>query len=97
MIFILKLCLFLLLMLPALVMLLTGCAANSGGSSLPPGVQQAQIPPLPLAARQPALDQMPSICSQGCSQGLTQLRESWRARLIEAAPPASSAPRPMTP
>ena len=66
-----------------LVWLLTSCA-NPHPPLSPQPVRSVQIPPLPQAARQP---QTPSACLGGCLQSLTNLRESWRKALIEAAQP----------
>ena len=78
------------LRLALLLMLISGCSTPRQG---PPVVIPApQTPPLPQQARQPAL---PAWCSPTCSDGLTQLRESWRRRLIgqpQPAGPASSGP-----
>lgn len=56
-------------LLPALLLI---ALANSSCSvsKLP---SQPRVPPLPAEARQPT--EIPSVCSQGCSNGLTQLRE----------------------
>lgn len=61
-----------LLLLP----LLTGCAANSTGSSAEPPV----VPPLPIEARQGVT---PS-CSPTCLQRWNQQAEQWRQRLTGA-------------
>ncbi|VVD90269.1 hypothetical protein PCO31110_01580 [Pandoraea communis] len=59
------------LRLAPLMLLMNGCA-----SSLPNIPPPRDIPPLPAEARQPEGEQIPSICSQGCSAGLTKLREN---------------------
>lgn len=58
-------------LLALLISLMTGCANNSPGTSMP-----RDVPPLPVEARQPSAEQIPLICSQGCSAGLTKLRET---------------------
>ncbi|AHB05628.1 hypothetical protein U875_09740 [Pandoraea pnomenusa 3kgm] len=78
-------------MLPLVLLtsLLMGCASNSGSMSPP-----RDIPPLPAEARQPVGEQIPSICSQGCSAGLTKLREtSLNSLTLRTSPalPASAA------
>jgi len=70
-----------------LSMLLASCRASLPPIE-PPSVQPPQRPPLPQEGRQPPI---PSICSPTCSAGLTLERESWRASLMNAAPPAPSA------
>ena len=52
------------------------------------------VPPLPLEARQPQGTAIPSVCSQGCSKGLTQLRQSWLISPTDPAPPALPASAP---
>lgn len=72
-----------------LALLVTGCASSSTPTSGPP----ALIPPLPAAARQPA---MPSVCSPTCSAALTRERESWRQLLTLPEVLGSSASAPTT-
>ena len=75
------------LMLAALALLLTACAASSPPIS-PAPVQAAQMPALPPQARQP---QVPSICSPTCSSALTAERESWQRSLTPPTPPEQPA------
>lgn len=58
---------------------ISGCSTPPG---LPPNVEPARIPPLPQEARQPKAD---ASCLPTCSARLTELRESWRLRLMQAA------------
>lgn len=90
----LKLSLVLLLMLPLLVMLVSGCAASSP-PTLPPGVRAAAIDPLPASARQPALS--PTLCSPSCSAVQTRERETSLQLLTPPTQPASNASVPTTP
>ena len=59
------------LMLPAVLLLSSGCASGSI-RYLP--TQSAGIPPLPTEARQ---DELESICSPTCSAGLSRDLDSW--------------------
>lgn len=54
---------------------------NACGFSSQPSPQPYAIPPLPAEARQPTAERMPSICSRGCSAGLTTLRGDLRNSL----------------
>jgi hypothetical protein len=89
----LRICLVLLLMVPAFVLLVSGCASGSTSSSLP-GVAPAAIPPLPAAAR---VSQVPTplICSPNCTAGQTARRQSSLNTPTDSALPASSA-KPLT-
>lgn len=74
------------LLLLTLSVLLTGCV----GASLPlqpQSVAPPRIPSLPNEARASKVP-MPSMCSPGCSQGLTTLRESWLPMPTDSALPA---------
>lgn len=82
-------------MLLLLTLPLMACAVKPPGSLLP-SVPPPAIPALPSEARQPPIQELPSICSQGCSAGLTAWRASWEKRLIEAGVPASPASAPTT-
>lgn len=64
-----------------LTLLASACASKSPSSLPPVNVQPVQLPALPPAARQLLVEQLPSICSPSCTQGLMQLRESWRQSL----------------
>lgn len=64
------------LLLAPPMLLLSACGFNSQPSLLP-----REIPPLPVEARQPSPERTPSICSQGCSAGLTTLRGDLRNSL----------------
>lgn len=73
------------LLLLTLSVLLTGCV----GASLPlqpQSVAPPRIPSLPNEARVSKV-LTPSMCSLGCSQGLTTLRESWLPTLTDSASP----------
>lgn len=74
-------------MLTGLALLLASCAGSLTSGSLPPGVTRAPAEPLPDSARVSKVP-TPSICSSGCSQGLTKLRESWQRMLTPSEPPA---------
>ncbi|VVE05679.1 hypothetical protein PMO31116_02334 [Pandoraea morbifera] len=74
------------LRLAPLTLLMTGCASSLPNIQLP-----RDIPPLPAEARQPTAEQIPSICSQGCSAGLTKLRETSLSSLTLRTSPASPA------
>ncbi len=74
------------LRLAPLTLLMTGCASSLPNIPLP-----RDIPPLPAEARQPVGEQIPLICSQGCSAGLTKLRETSLNSLTLRTSPASPA------
>lgn len=71
-----------------LVLLSSGCASNSTNRLLP-GVQPAQIPPLPQAGRQPQR-------SEAFSRSVLRDIESWEKKLIEPEKPASPAKQATT-
>ena len=76
----------------ALLLLLPACATVS--PPLPPSViAPPAIPPLPLAARQPA---PPELCMLTCSDGLSLLLDSLLLSPGSAATPARSASSPTT-
>lgn len=52
------------------------------------------VPPLPQEARQPQGTAIPSVCSQGCSKGLMQLRENWLPTPTAPVPPETPASGP---
>ena len=80
------------LMLPLLLMLVSGCAQLSP----PPAavVPPPRVPPLPAEARQPA---PPPICSPTCSAGLTRLRTELLGTLTHPASPGAPASAPTKP
>ncbi len=66
-------------------------ACNSASPLFP---KSYDLPPLPVEARQPSAEQTPLICSQGCSPGLTKLRENLLGTLTQPTSqdsPASAA------
>ena len=75
------------LLLAALLPLMQACGASLP-VSVPAPVQRAQIPPLPLSARQPS---PPSQCSLRCSASAANDAQSWRDSLTTLASPASPA------
>ena len=79
-------------MLLVLAVSAMGCAQTSTVTAPPP--EPPRIPVLPPQARQ---QELPSICSQSCSAGLTKLRESWRKRLTSPTPQDSPASALQTP
>lgn len=79
-------------MLLALAVSAMGCAQTLTVTAPPP--EPPRIPVLPPQARQ---QELPSICSQSCSAGLTKLRESWRKRLTLPTPQDSPASALQTP
>ncbi len=70
-----------------LVLLLSGCGTLQ---QQPPSVpiSSVRLQPLPQSARQP---NPPPECLNGCLANLTKERERWRALLMQAAQPDSSA------
>lgn len=76
-----------------LLMSLTACSAPPANWPAAP-VANAQLPPLPPAARQPSL---PPFCSPTCSAALTVERVNWQHWLTEPSPQASPASAPMMP
>lgn len=83
------------LLLLVLMLLLPACA-NRLPDSPAPSVKPPAIPALPTEARQPPTQELPSICLQGCSQGLTNWRAAWQKRLTEAGLPDAPASAPTT-
>lgn len=77
------------LLLPTL--LLMACASKPAFSPAP--VAPPAIPPLPLAARQPATE---PVCLPTCSASLQRALTNWQSRLTAPALPASSASQPTT-
>lgn len=67
-------------------MLLAGICGCGSPPPLP-----LPVPPLPQEARQPQGTEIPSVCSQGCSKGLTQLRQNWLTMPTEPVPPGTPA------
>lgn len=66
--------------LTLLTLLLLQTACTSSLARQPRDVQPAQVPALPVEARQrPA----PAWCSPTCSQGLMRERESWQRLMTE--------------
>lgn len=83
----------LLMLLVQLMLSLTACASKPPASVLP-SVPPPAIPSLAPESRQPSIQELPSICSQGCSAGLTTWRENSLKQLTEAGLPASAASAP---
>lgn len=75
-----------------LAWLLSGCAMPQPQPPSSP-IPSVRLQPLPQSARQP---NPPPECLNGCLANLTKERERWRALLMQAAWPDSSAKPSMT-
>ncbi len=82
-------------MLSSLALLLAACSSGSPPYSPPPVVvKPAAIPALPVQARQP---KTPPMCSQTCSEGVSQLLDSWLPTQTKPEAQGNPASDPMTP